>query len=487
VDLFLPNTKAIIEHDANKFKATKQRMIDQDLLTFFLVSISSTLEVSVMVGIGVALSYVGFVNKTMIKHLSEVVLWVLTPCLLAHKFSTNVTGEIIQKAWPVLLFGILYQAIGYGISNLVFMKRIWGESRISDKDRSVLNSSVMFNNANSLPFLFVVALCRTGDVFHDEQAAANLAVAYVSVFLLPTRFTFWSYTLFAFKSDTKTKLAEETQTEKELENPKIIIEAPGSIIGASSDKEGEHFDSIDIEDDTSNNLMQDQMEEHVEVQTWKDKVKAFPWKKLMTAIVSPPIVGMMCGLFVGLIPQLKVFFVTDPPAVVSIFDHVASTFGGAMFPVSMMILGCNLYDTFVLARQTSPQNVQQRQGVIKRLSDWARRNIIKFNHPGAVLLSCLLRLVVMPLIGVGLTVAAYKIGMFQPNDPVILLVLLVEASTPAAMNLAIAVNLCDDPKVANAMTEILLFQYLISPITMALFATWYLSLACNLTGACLIQ
>jgi predicted permease len=476
-------------------------MIDQDILTFFLVSLSSTLEVSVMVGIGIVLSYVGFVNKTMIKNLSEVTLWVLTPCLLAHKFSTNVTLDLLRTAWPIILFGILYQGIGYLLSRAIFWKRIWGPDRISDRGRSVLNCSVMFNNANSLPFLFVVALCRTGDIFHDEQAASNLAIAYVSVFLLPTRFTFWSYTLYAFKSDTKAKPVEQAApaqpvTQEKLDTSPIEDVSNDHIEGRSSEhhKLNVHDEVIEMEEDNksfaSDSLINEQKEEEEEIQqpkTFRDRLKEFPWKKMATSIVSPPIVGMMFGLLVGIIPALKNILVTDPPALLSIIDHVASTFGGAMFPVSMMILGTNLYDTFHSSRQQSTQHIQDRPGIHRRITDWMRRNIIKFNHPMAVLFSCLLRLVIMPLIAVGLTVGAMKIGLLPSNDPVILLVLMIEGATPCAMNLAIAVNLNDDPTLANSMCEIMLFQYLLSPITMALLSTWYLHMACNLTGMCLIQ
>jgi predicted permease len=420
-----------------------------DLLKFFLVSLSSTFEVSIMVGFGIILAYVGFVNKTMIRKLSEVTLWMLTPCLLAHNFATNVTLDLLRKAWPIVLFGIFYQGIGYLIVKVVFWKRIWGEDRISDCGRRVLNCSVIFNNANSLPFLFVVALCKTGAIFQDRQTAASLAIAYVSVYLLPTRFTFWSYTLFAFKSDHKAA--------QPIHSPNEVTILISKVVDMERSK------------------------------TVRDRLKEFPWKKMLLSIVSPPVVGMMLGLLIGIVPALKQNVIIDPPEFLTIFDHITTTYGGAMFPVSMIILGTNLYDTYHSSQQTNLQNLQEQSGIHHRITNWLRRNIFLFNHPIAVIISCFLRLVVMPLIAIGLVIAAMKIQLLPSNDPVILLVLMVEGATPCAMNLAVAVNLSDDPTLANAMCEIMLFQYLLSPLTMALLSTWHLSLACNITSMCLIQ
>lgn len=415
-------------------------------LLFFLVSFSSTLEVSVLVLLGMLLARYDFLPQKMTKNLSDVMLWVFMPCLLYQKVSTAVTWELLRTAWPILFFGLAYQIIGYLLARFMFVQWLWGKHRISDMQQEVLNCSVMFSNSNSLPFLFILAILNNSKIFAEEQSAVSISIAYMAVFLLPTRFTFWSYTLYVFKY----KKYEST-----------IIEM----------NEG-----TDI--DPPPELRKDQSK----VEAVIVALRSFPYSGLLKAILSPPVVGMLIGLLVGLVKPLRYWIVTNPPVILSIIDHITN-YLGSMFPISMIILGTNLYTTLT-SKPPFMKTMYYEEGLSNRVMSFIRLYLIKHNNPFALLISCFLKLVMMPIIAIGLVMIAVKINLISSVDPLLLLVLMLEGATPCPINLSVTANLCKEPALASSMSEVLLYQYLLSPLTMALFAVLFLQLSCSMSGSC---
>ncbi|KAL0481982.1 hypothetical protein AKO1_013182 [Acrasis kona] len=365
----------------------------------------------------------------------------------------------------MIIFGISYQLIGFCLSRFTFIRSVWGKHNISKVDQHILNCSVMFNNANSLPFIFVLALVNTGEVFDEmNENPEELAIAYVSVFLLPTRFLFWSYSLYVFKyrkDDEEEEPVQKEPVKKEMETRELLDETS--------------LDELDRDEEPVRLVLKKKNEKPKE---------PFPLKGLLQSIFSPPIIGMLVGLMIGLITPIKQFLIVDPPVIISIFSRVLETFGGAMFPVSMMILGGNLYNTLQQSILQQKQSDKTQQGTYAQAMYWIRANLIKFNHPFAVLMSCFLKLVMMPMIAVTLVLLAIKVKLIGHTDPILLIVLMIEGATPCPMNLAIAANLANKPKLINTVCEIMLFQYILSPITMSICATGFLSLACRITGNC---
>jgi hypothetical protein len=194
---------------------------------------------------------------------------------------------------------------------------------------------------------------------------------------------------------------------------------------------------------------------------------------LAKAVLTPPFIALMLGLFIGCVTPLKTFFVTSPPAVVSSIMHVAKVFSGAAFPLIMVVLGINLYTTLYNIKTSLIKDYPDPN--TRTLKQMVSMKIIKHNHPVALMLCVVLRLIIIPGIGIGIVVASAYAGIISRDDPIMLLVLLVEASTPSANNLS---TLCSIHEGAgqDQMSEILLLMYACAPFTLGLLAGGYMFL-----------
>ena len=112
---------------------------------------------------------------------------------------------------------------------------------------------------------------------------------------------------------------------------------------------------------------------------------------------------------------------------------------------------------------------------LKKLRDLFR---VRKMHPLAVALSVLVKLVIFPLIGIGIVALSMKLGIIPSNDPVLIMVVLIQFSMPMSMSMAGLSSLNNDYG-QEQVCELLLWHYLLCPITLSLFSTWFLSLSCQ--------
>lgn len=123
---------------------------------------------------------------------------------------------------------------------------------------------------------------------------------------------------------------------------------------------------------------------------------------------SPPNVGAILGAVAGLIPPFKRTLLTDG-APLFFFSDALATLGDAAIPVTMITLGATL---------------SEGPGA--------------GNLPTRVVVGMVLgRLVLVPLIGVGVVYAAYLAGIVPVVDRMFLFVMMSIHAMPSAMNLQV--------------------------------------------------
>lgn len=167
-------------------------------------------------------------------------------------------------------------------------------------------------------------------------------------------------------------------------------------------------------------------------------------RALADKLLSPPIVAMLVGAGVGVCPPLKGLF-HGAGAPLAMVTAAADLLGAAAIPCAMLVLGANL------ARGPG------RGGV---------------GAPVVAAVS-LVRLVVMPGVGVGLVLLLKWAGLL-PRDPVFRLVLLLEAATPSAMNLVIMCQL--HGRGEQAMAATLFWEYVFSILSLTVWVSIFLYL-----------
>jgi hypothetical protein len=295
----------------------------------------------------------------------------------------------------------------------------------------------------------------------------------------------WSYGMAAFK-----KTHREEEERKKLQEAAVLAEIPQV---EETTEEVIHVNTVSESNEIPSPIVETTVPPSSPSNSFAQKLKNIreklpPWSQ----IITPPMCGCLFGLFVALFPKFQAFLFTDPPVIISIFSYTLNTLGLAMFPLSMMTLGANLTTT-ILSKVDNPEPVNNSAMVRNESMEQLQvspsmeietkkqsfiKSIIRYNDPWALLTALGLRLVMMPLFGLSITFLYYALGIIPKTDPVLFMVLLVQASTPSANNLNM-LSILNGGYGIHQVCETLLYMYLISPITLSLFSALYLKLACS--------
>lgn len=349
--------------------------------------------------------------------------------------------------------------------------------------------TISFNNAGNLPFVYVSAICRTPGLFKEPEKAVDTAIMYISVFLSTFAFLFWGggFNYFRKPNSVKEKQsAQQPQSEEESKETQNFVETPHSVSSEIIIQE--------LEDVTPTESSMDPLPSSGEKEPVKNLSKlrkcwnSFTWlvkKSHILDIFTPPTVGMLIGMIIGFIPGAKRFLITDPPIIIRAISNSILTFGNVSFPVSMVVLGANLYKTL------TRKQPEDKSLTLAKKSGWRRvvialkmlyRRMFQFNSFFGVLLGVTIKQLIVPAIGIGIAYGFVAAGIIPKSEPVLILVLIIEGAVPSAMNNSLLSSLKD--YAVGEMSEILLYQYLISPFLLVAWSTLALHIACSLSGQC---
>ena len=154
-------------------------------------------------------------------------------------------------------------------------------------------------------------------------------------------------------------------------------------------------------------------------------------------IITPPLIGMLLGLIVGLIPFLKALFCTRAGLLVPVND-AAEIIGQATIPCALIVLG-------------------------GRLSEGPSGKLVNVKIVVGVILA---KLVLMPILAILYVKALLGIGII-PHDLLLILVLVTEAATPPATNLIVMCSLTGHGE--DNMASLLFWTYLASIPSLTIF------------------
>jgi predicted permease len=166
-------------------------------------------------------------------------------------------------------------------------------------------------------------------------------------------------------------------------------------------------------------------------------------------IISPPFLSSLTGILIGCTPFLRNLLVAPNGALRVLFD-TAELIGSAAIPCALLILGANLADR--------PQGQDRAAASTIAAVAWGR-------------------LILLPLLGCLVTLGLWHWGVI-PRDPMLALVLLVEASVPSATNLVVMCQL--HGRGEATMSRILVASYLLAVLTMTAFVGFFLWIAARL-------
>ena len=155
-------------------------------------------------------------------------------------------------------------------------------------------------------------------------------------------------------------------------------------------------------------------------------------------VLNPPMIGLLLGMLVGAVPQLKGLLV-GAGATLSPLNDAAGIIGTAAIPCALIVLGGRL------ANGPSAKSVRKRlvSGVIVS------------------------KLILMPLLAFVIIKILVWAG-FLPHDPLLATVLVIQAAVPPAATISVLCAL-RNPAIETDMASLMFWSYLASVPTLTVF------------------
>lgn len=175
-------------------------------------------------------------------------------------------------------------------------------------------------------------------------------------------------------------------------------------------------------------------------------------KELFCRVFSPPVVASIIGMVIGFVPILQKLVISNNGILNPIFEAMR-TLGAAYLPTVLLVLAGSLSpppSTPAISSTTSPHQQNDRidsQFVTQALSVYAARFAL------------------MPIVAFSLYRVASQfipgLKAFFDKDPLLLMILLLEASMPSAQNTTVILQLQGNKGAATRLARTLMFLYVL--------------------------
>ena len=435
-------------------------------------SMQAVTELLTCCGIGVAATRCGLLTAATTRALATCVFNIFLPAMLFTSVSqTLASGASFASLLPLPLCAVLQVGLALGMVTLLLGGR---KAAATPAGRDV-SALAAFGNSGVLPLVFADCLFRGAPALH---ARANSLVA---LFLLGWSPLFWTVGLSILTGHTK---EEEAPTEE--------AKAASAAVAATAAPSGY-------------------------------------WQRLGQKVITPPIVGCICGLIVGATPILRTLLVPPPGGTALLplpLHRCLSNFGKAckfhrllasatrfVHPVygpspqqgrglpraaTAMQLdaqpeGCAylsltatppstlMWPMFACPSSDSPAALLVLASSLAQPAgpavDQNTAAVTAFNQASTtqgpvreVATVLLVRFLLLPLAFAGLLSGAHRFHLLQP-DPLRDFILIMQSAMPSAQNTVLALQVAGEPSRAARMARRLLVIYLAAAAPIALILT----------------
>lgn len=398
-----------------------------------------------------------FIPKATFKLLSKLVFALFLPCLIFTELGASITLQNFVD-WLFIPVNVLVStAIGCLLGYLVVL--------ICRPPPELTRFTIImtgFGNTGNLPLAVIVSVCHTKDNPFGPSCYSR-GVAYVS--LSQWVAVILVYTLVYHMMEPPMEYYEvveegaeitEEQALNDISRP-LLVEAEWPGI---EDKETEHsktpfiarvFKSIssiststipDLETPAEGSGNSPRSIRCLAEPRVVRRIRIVAEQTPIQHILQPPTIASLFAIIIGMVPQLKaVFFGIDAP--LSFITDSLDILGGAMVPSVMLILGGMLAE--------GPN--ESRLGL---------RTTIGIT---------VARLLVLPLLGIGIVTLADKLHLLVENDAMYIFVLLLQYMTPSAILLGAIASLRG--YAVSEASALLFWQHIFALFSLSLYIIVY--------------
>lgn len=177
----------------------------------FILSLKQVITIFLLMIVGFICKKVDFIHEVTVKDLTNLLLYIVSPCLIINSFATT---SFSKKSFKMFALALVVSGILFGlnilISNLIFHHE-------KDPQRSaVFKYSTVYSNAGFMGIPLVQVFLGAKGVFFSTP------------FLVIYNLLMWSHGIGLFKKDKQTNLRH--QVKSLIFNPNIIAAIVGVII-----------------------------------------------------------------------------------------------------------------------------------------------------------------------------------------------------------------------------------------------------------------
>ncbi|GAB4827936.1 Protein PIN-LIKES 2 [Ancistrocladus abbreviatus] len=416
-----------------------------------------------LIGVLLAHPKTQLVPRATFKLLSKLVFALFLPCLIFNHLGESITLKNFTLWWFIPVNVLISTAVGCLLGYLVAL--------ICRPPPEYLRLTIImtgFGNTGNLPLAIVTSVCHDRHNLFGSDCQTS-GVAYVS-------FAQWVavilvYTLVYHMMEPPMEYYEIVEEGIEIteEVPETDISRPllhEAEWPGMHQQETEHsrrplianvFNTIS---NVSENSMPDfEMEEEgrggggrsprslrclAEPRVVR-KIRIVAEQTPIKHILQPPTIASLLAIIIGMVPQLKAFVFGDDAAL-SFFTDSLDIMGQAMVPSVMLVLGGMLAE----GPSKSKLGLRTTIGII------------------------VARLLVLPLVGIGVVLLADKLNLPVKGDGMFRLVLLLQYTTPSAILLGAIASLRG--YAVQEASAIIFWQHVLAVLSTTLYIIIYLPL-----------
>ncbi|XP_057447797.1 protein PIN-LIKES 2-like [Lotus japonicus] len=401
-----------------------------------------------------------FIPRATFKLLSKLVFALFLPCLIFTELGESITLQNFVDWWFIPVNVLVSTALGCILGLLVVA--------ICRPPPHLTRFTVImtgFGNTGNLPLAIVGSVCHTktnpfGKHCNTRGVAFVSFAQWVAVILV--------YTLVYHMMEPPMEYYEIVDEGNEIEQDRalndisrpLLVEAewPGmedketehsktpfiarifqsiSGISTSAIPENHDLDAIVESDENSPRSIRCLAEPRV-----VRRIRIVAEQTPLQHILQPPTIASLLAIIIGTVPMLKaLFFGYDAP--LSFITDSLEIVGGAMVPSVMLILGGMLAE----GPNESKLGLRTTIGIV------------------------VARLLVLPLLGIGIVALADKLNFLVENDAMFIFVLLLQYTTPSAILLGAIASLRG--YAVSEASALLFWQHVIALFSLSLYTVIY--------------
>ncbi|OCH86382.1 hypothetical protein OBBRIDRAFT_761455 [Obba rivulosa] len=400
---------------------------DGSFLSSFLGALQGTISVLLTVLAGYAFARPGKLDHTTVRRISKLCANLFLPCLIIEQMGPQLTAEKLARLWVVPVWGLASTLLAHLIG--------WAGQAVLRLPYWTIVAAGR-PNTTALPLLLLQALASTGvlDALGDgEDAGTTLRRAKAMILLnviVQQTFTFQTAPAILKRDDGRKKDAEDGNRLRTGPGRTSPIVQDHEHVGLLHDHDGmEDDEQIDYHD--ALNPIEDTPDLH-----WP--LCLGPLEKPVKAIysyMSPPLIGAIIALFLGMIPPLNSLFFSPDGALYASITQSIENLGELFVALQAFTVGAELANVPSI-----------RPGIV----------------PMVFVLA--VRFVVMPALSFLFVWLTAGRG-FYVDDPLVWFVLIIIPAGPSAMLLA---NVAELVKVdIGPIIGYLTIAYMLSPLLAA--------------------